>query len=152
MRWVGGQNGHFHLQGKKFPLRGRSVVKKCQNYVQCSNWMTPYRNCLHWPYVTVQCTEVRYASLLSGGFTTVAVINPLEKKLANRTSVQCFEKKPLWISALSWRYFYIKGHSKTMWFRILPFFDPPPLAWTVFLTEHGQKQTVFIPLPPHLST
>ena len=34
-------------------------------------------------------TEVRFASLLSGGFTTVAVINPPEKKLANRTAVQC---------------------------------------------------------------
>ena len=34
----------------------------------------------------MQCTEVRFASLLSGGFTTV--INPPEKKLANRTSVQ----------------------------------------------------------------
>ena len=37
---------------------------------------------------SVQCTEVRFASFLSGGFTTVAVINPPEKKLANRTSVQ----------------------------------------------------------------
>jgi hypothetical protein len=35
-----------------------------------------------------QCTEVRFASILSGGFTTMAVINQLEKKPANRTSVQ----------------------------------------------------------------
>ena len=28
-------------------------------------------------------TEVRFASLLSGGFTTMAVIHPPEKKLAN---------------------------------------------------------------------
>ena len=28
-----------------------------------------------------------FASFLSGGFTTMAVINPPEKKLANRTSV-----------------------------------------------------------------
>ena len=34
--------------------------------------------------------EVRFASLLSDGFTTVAVINPPEKKLAKRTSVQWF--------------------------------------------------------------
>ena len=34
-----------------------------------------------------QCTEVRFASFLSGGFTTMAVINPPEKKLANHTSV-----------------------------------------------------------------
>ena len=40
-----------------------------------------------------QCTEVRFASLLSGVFTTMAVINQLEKKLANRTSVQCFLSK-----------------------------------------------------------
>ena len=32
-------------------------------------------------------TEVRFASFLSGVFTTMAVINPQEKKLANRTSV-----------------------------------------------------------------
>jgi hypothetical protein len=37
---------------------------------------------------TYQCTEVRFASLLSSGFTAMAVINPLEKKMANRTSVQ----------------------------------------------------------------
>ena len=35
-----------------------------------------------------QCTEVRFASFLSGGFTTMAVINSPEKKLAKRTSVQ----------------------------------------------------------------
>ena len=33
------------------------------------------------------CTKVRFSNLLSGGFTAMAVINPLEKKLANRTSV-----------------------------------------------------------------
>ena len=36
------------------------------------------------------CTEVRFASLLSSRFSTMAVINPPEKKLANRTSVQWF--------------------------------------------------------------
>ena len=36
-------------------------------------------------------TEVRFASLLSGGFTTMVVINPPERKLAKRTSVHCFE-------------------------------------------------------------
>ena len=35
------------------------------------------------------CTDVRFASLLSGGFTTMAVVlHPPERKLANRTSVQ----------------------------------------------------------------
>ena len=37
----------------------------------------------------VHCTEVRFASLLSGGFPTKAVINPPENKMANCTSVHC---------------------------------------------------------------
>ena len=36
----------------------------------------------------MQCTELRFASFLSGRFTTMAVINPPERKLAKRTSVQ----------------------------------------------------------------
>ena len=36
-----------------------------------------------------QCTEVRFARFLSGGFTNMAVINPPERKLAKRTLVQC---------------------------------------------------------------
>ena len=35
-----------------------------------------------------QCTEVRFVSLLSGRFTTMAIINPLERKLAKRISMQ----------------------------------------------------------------
>ena len=38
-----------------------------------------------------QCTEVRFASFLSGGFTTMTVMNPPEKKLEKRTSVHCLE-------------------------------------------------------------
>ena len=37
------------------------------------------------------CTEVRFASLLSGGFTTMAVTNAPDWKLANRTFVNCLE-------------------------------------------------------------
>ena len=37
------------------------------------------------------CTEVRLVSFFSGDLTTMAVINPPEKKLENRTSVQCSE-------------------------------------------------------------
>ena len=33
------------------------------------------------------CTEVRFASLLSGGFSTMAVLNPPERKQSKRTSV-----------------------------------------------------------------
>ena len=39
----------------------------------------------------VQCTEVRFVSFLSGGFTTMAVINPPERELAKRTSVKWFD-------------------------------------------------------------
>ena len=35
-----------------------------------------------------KCTEVHFASFLSGGFTTMAVINPLERKLAKHISVK----------------------------------------------------------------
>ena len=38
---------------------------------------------------STQCTKVRFASFLSGEFTTIAVIHPAERKLAKRTSVQC---------------------------------------------------------------
>ena len=34
-------------------------------------------------------TEVRFAIFLPGGFTTMAVMNPPEKKLEKRTSVHC---------------------------------------------------------------
>ena len=35
-----------------------------------------------------QCTEVRFASFFSGGFITAIVVNPLERRLTKRTSVQ----------------------------------------------------------------
>ena len=41
------------------------------------------------PGSCAQCTEVRFASFLSGGFITAIEVNPLERKLAKRTSVQC---------------------------------------------------------------
>ena len=45
--------------------------------------------------------EVRFASFLSGGFTTGAVINPPERKLAKRTSVHCTEKNLLFLAELA---------------------------------------------------
>ena len=36
-----------------------------------------------------QCTEVCFASFFFGGFITVIVVNPPERKLAKCTSVQC---------------------------------------------------------------
>ena len=42
----------------------------------------------------VQRTKVCFASLLSSAFTTMVVINPLETKLANRTSVKWSDVDP----------------------------------------------------------
>ena len=38
-----------------------------------------------------EITEVRFASFFPGGFTTMAVMNPPERKLANNTSVECVD-------------------------------------------------------------
>ena len=43
--------------------------------------------------VLSNCTEVRFASFLSGGFITAIVVNPPERKLAKRTSVNCTDKR-----------------------------------------------------------
>ena len=50
-----------------------------------------------------QYTEVRFASFLSGWYTTMAVINPPERKLAKRTSVQ-------FCGAPYWSRWYNDGH------------------------------------------
>ena len=50
----------------------------------------------------LHCTEVRFASLLSGRFTTMAVINPPEMELALRTSVHCVLKKKFY-EDISWK-------------------------------------------------
>ena len=39
-------------------------------------------------YIGYHCTDARFASSLSGGFTTMEVMNPPESKLAKLTSVQ----------------------------------------------------------------
>ena len=39
--------------------------------------------------LTLNCTEVCFANFISDGITTKAVINQPERKLANRTFVQC---------------------------------------------------------------
>ena len=40
-------------------------------------------------FALAYCTEVRFACFFSGVFTTMAVINPPERKLVKRTSVHC---------------------------------------------------------------
>ena len=42
------------------------------------------------PKLVNQCTEVQFESFQSGGFTTVAWVNPPDWKLSNRTSVHWF--------------------------------------------------------------
>ena len=54
-----------------------------------TSWASCYFHfILFFIFLSEECTEVRFASFLSGGFTTVAVINPQEEKLAKRTSVE----------------------------------------------------------------
>ena len=43
------------------------------------------------PMDNAQCTKVRFARFLSGGFITAIVVNPPERKLAKHISVQCSE-------------------------------------------------------------
>ena len=42
-----------------------------------------------------QCTDVRFAIFLSGGFITAIVVNPLERNLAKPTFVQCNTTLPI---------------------------------------------------------
>ena len=46
-------------------------------------------NCVPSEKISTHCTEVRFASFLSGEFTTMTVMNPPERKLEKRTSVHC---------------------------------------------------------------
>ena len=61
------------------------------------------------PNVRIEhCTEVRFASFLSGGFITAIVVNPPERKLAKRTSVL---SSILWIfqSIFCWMTEFLKN-------------------------------------------
>ena len=42
-------------------------------------------------FPAVHCTEVRFACFLSSEFTTMAVMNPPDWKLANRIFVHCMQ-------------------------------------------------------------
>jgi hypothetical protein len=67
---------------------------------------------------------VRFASLLSGGFTTMAVINPTEKKLANRT-------------VCSWEFFFSAAptaqNSPELHFHFINSFFQPSLVGSLVL-------------------
>ena len=53
-----------------------------------------------------QYTEVRFVSFLSGGFITAILVNPLERKLTKRTSVQC--KKLRFDKVVSGKRYYFR--------------------------------------------
>ena len=61
--------------------------------IQVVNYLRHFQSKAYWGEISsdgsiaisYQCTEVRFASFLSGGFTTMVVINPPERKLAKRT-------------------------------------------------------------------
>ena len=46
--------------------------------------------------VAEHCTEVRFASFLSGGFITAIVVNPTEMEVTKRTSVHCLKVEKAW--------------------------------------------------------
>ena len=52
------------------------------------NWQSPSNNVCSAEKYAKRCTEVRFASFLSGAFITAIVVNSPERKLAKRTSVQ----------------------------------------------------------------
>ena len=55
---------------------------------------------VHWISLNCQsnhCTEVRFASFFSGGFTTMSLMNPPEKKLEKRTPVHCPKNSIKWL-------------------------------------------------------
>ena len=49
--------------------------------------MIPQKVGMYWP--ANHCTELHFASFLSGIFTTIALKNPPERKLTKQTSVHC---------------------------------------------------------------
>ena len=61
----------------------------CQTFIlaEIHCYLSALKNLLN---NSIKCTEVHFASFLSGGFTAMAVMNPLERLLAKHTSVQSY--------------------------------------------------------------
>ena len=68
-----GEHNGVKLMSKKKLLFNKFDMKSCTIFC---------------PKLSSHCTEVRFASFFSGKYTTMAVINTPERKLAKRTSVQ----------------------------------------------------------------
>ena len=110
------------------------------------------------PNEAVYCTKVRFASFLSGRFTTMTVINPPKSKLAKCTSVHWFVWKPyfcfivsicilafvfcvrLWNSNFTCFYFI---NTKDIFFACLCHRS----CWMLFLTHMWQRGPQPLPQP-----
>ena len=77
--WSRGSVPSSHAMGQRFQPRRWQYFKLLLDPADCCISVS-----------LKQCTEVRFARFLSGGFITAIVANPLERKLAKRTSVQWF--------------------------------------------------------------
>ena len=67
-------------------------TNESSNFFHYSNIFWKMRHLVNETVVpSSQRTEVRFASFISGGFTTMSVINLPESKLAKRTSVPCVD-------------------------------------------------------------
>ena len=78
---------HWGRNNKSFYKSRLSAYNKCAHAVSLKIGLAIMNGVR-----TLHGTEVRFGSFLSGGFTTIAVINPLEMKLTKQTSVQWLKK------------------------------------------------------------
>ena len=63
-------------------VQSGNTVSVCSSAVGVHRYLCTHQlSCIH-------CIEVRFASFISGGFITATLVNPPERKLAKRTSVQ----------------------------------------------------------------
>ena len=112
--------------------RSRKNKKKARYKTKSHSHFSNPKVCM--PRKRAVHTGVRFISFLSGGFTTIAVINPTEKKFAKRISV-CSGQKIIWkfIKFLAQLCFYLKCY-----------FWPPCLS--DYLSVKQWKQYIYFPL------
>ena len=105
---TGKETGKTHLCALFYDLTRDSIANNFIRFVvaadSCNPWFLKFIMLTIWfgillshsePKTTLvqkyatQCTEVRFASFLSGGFIIAIVVNQTKRKLAKRTSVHC---------------------------------------------------------------
>ena len=97
------------------------LVQNCKRtriiFFYCKSMYKLFR--IKWQVSVHHFTEVRFDSFLSGGFTTMVVINPLDWKLANRTSVHLVvDKRKIALSSSIWwnnEYIFWQGGISWRW-------------------------------------